>query len=180
MRSQFNGIITIVFLLFMSCGRDTRDTWVKHDDGNGGFSVLFPGKPEKTQKVLTTAFGKQTEQFVVWKPESLDISKIKLMQVSYTNCPPSLMNDSIMLSLMLDSSIKLREKDFTEKDITIQNISLNGYEGRAFIYDVGGNTVIVKQCIVNNRRYDLTVSINSVVGTNPEINRFFDSFQILR
>jgi len=87
-----------------------------------------------------------------------------------------------MREVMLDSSISMRKKDFTDKDFPSQAIELNGFPGRAFIFDMPSNNTIaiVKECFVNNRRYDLTVVAKRDQGTNVEIANFFNSFQIIR
>ena len=163
-----------------SCGNNGL-TWTPSTSGEGGFTNTIPSKPVKTEKTEVTPFGKQVVHFITWKPSSLSIDKFKLFQVSYTTCPERFSSDSIMMDVMLDSSIRMRKKDFTEKDIPTENISLNGYPGRALIFDAPGNQiVIVKQCITNNRRYDLTVIAKTNQGTNPEINTFFNSFQALK
>lgn len=144
---------------------------------------MMPPNTVKSEKVEVTAFGKQKVHFITWKPSTFSIDKFKLFEVSYTTCPPSLVRDSMMVDFMLDSCIRMRKLDFTEKEgIAVQNIELNGYPGRAFFFDVpnASQIVIVKECITNGRKYDLTVIANKDQGTNSEIARFFDSFQTLR
>jgi len=168
--------------ILQSCSGDNRNQMVKYTSSPGGFTVLFPGSPKLTDKTEVTPFGKQVVHFVSWRPSAVAIYKIKLFEVSYTACPASLMNDTVMLGIMLDSSIKMRQKDFIEKDIHIESIELNGYQGRSFIYEIphANSIAIVKQCIVNNRKYDLTVIATTNQGTNPEISEFFNSFQVLQ
>lgn len=182
MKILFSFSIVVATILVAACGDKKQDKWATYNDGKGAFSVEFPGPPSTTQKTIATPFGKQVENFIAWKPGTMDIYKIKLMQVSYVPAPASIMNDSTLLNYMLDSSIKMRQKDFTEKEFLTQKIEFNGYPGRAFIYQTekGNSIVIVKQCITNNRRYDLVVIANANQSTNPEIARFFNSFQALK
>jgi hypothetical protein len=143
----------------------------------------MPPNTVKSEKVEVTAFGKQKVHFITWKPSSFSINKFKLFQVSYTDCPAKIIGDTMMTDFMLDSSIRMRKLDFTEKDnIVVQNIELNSYPARAFFFEVpkGGQIVIVKECITNNRKYGLTVIANKDQGTNPEISKFFDSFEALK
>lgn len=180
MRSVYSLLaVAICSIVLFSCGGGSN-SWSLYTSGEGGFSVNMPGKPEKTDKVILTAFGKQKVNFITWKPSALAIDKFKLFQVSFTNCPPQYANDTVMRDYMLDSCIRMRKKDFTEKvDFPAETIELNGYPGRAFIFDGQGTIAIVKECIVNGRLYDLTVIAKSEQGTNPEIAQFFNSFQPL-
>lgn len=172
------SVLVLSLTFFASCGGN-NDKWAVYNSGEGGFSINMPAQPEKTEKVEVTPFGKQKVHFITWKPSTFAIDKFKLFQVSYTDCPPRFASDSIMVDFMLDSSIRMRKKDFTEKDFGAETITLNGYPGKSFILDNGGNTVIVKQCITNGRRYDLVVIAKNGQGTNPEIGEFFNSFKAL-
>ena len=81
---------------------------------------------------------------------------------------------------MLDSCMRMRIKDFTDKDMNGEPIDFNGYPGRAFIFEGGNNTTVtVKEFFANNRKYDLCVVAKSNQGTSTEIGTFFNSFQII-
>ncbi len=173
------SVLVLSISFFASCGGNDGK-WAEYTSGEGGFSINMPAKTMKTEKVEVTPFGKQKVHFITWKPSTFAIDKFKLFQVSYTDCPPRFTSDSVLTDFMLDSSIRMRIKDFTEKTYPAETIELNGYPGKSFIMDNGGNTVIVKQCITNGRRYDLVVVAKNGQGTNPEIGEFFNSFKVLK
>ncbi len=178
-------IISFIFVLstlFLFSCKDDNSEWAVYTSAEGGFSIKMPANPKKTEKKEVTAFGKQVTHFITWKPSNLTIDKFKLFEVSYTDVPARFTKDSATLQLMLDSSINMRKKDFTELDINAESINFNGYPGRAFIYYSESATSIatVKQCIVNNKRYDVTVVTKKNYNTNNEIGNFFNSFQVLR
>jgi hypothetical protein len=163
----------------LSCSNKEKE-WVTYTSGDGGFSVLMPANPVKREKTEVTPFGKQVVHFISWKPSSFSINKLKLFEISYTDCPSRYITDSIMQSVMLDSSINMRKKDFTEKDFPSENIEFNSYPGRAFILDVKDDITIVKEFFANNRRYDLVVVVKKTQGSNAEAASFFNSFQVIR
>ena len=169
----------MIVVFFSSCSR-TELEWETYTSVDGGFTVQIPKNSKRVDKVEMTPFGKQTNHYIIWKPDGLQIYKIKLFQVSYTTC--SNISDSFSFYGMLDRSINMRVKDFTDLEIDTHPINFNGYPGRAFIYDVSDNSTIavVKQCIVNNKRYDLAVVLKRNYETNYEVHRFYNSFQVLR
>ena len=178
MHSAFRFVIAGLFVMFLaSCSQETAK-WSEFTSNEGGFSINMPNPVKKSQKKMETAFGKQMAYFYTWQPPGTAIDKFKLFEVSYTSCPAA---DSSRIEEMLDKAIEIRKKDFSESDIPAQNIELNGYPGRAFIYDEArGNTlVIVKLCIANSKLYDLVVIAKKNYGTNNEVNDFFNSFQPL-
>ena len=170
--------ICLLILIVSSCGRDNV-TWEKYTSNEGGFAITMPKPVKKSDKTEVTAFGKQVRHYLEWKPSTFAIDKFKLFLVSYTDCPARISADSILLGTMLDSAIYLRKKDFTEdEDIPSQIIELNGYPGRAFFFDGGGNTQVqVKMSIINNKLYDLTVISKKNYSTNNEISNFYNSFE---
>ena len=176
------SLVCIALCIFSSC-RNNAPTWAKYTSREGGFSINMPAQIVKSEKHEVTAFGKQVTHFITWKPSSFAIDKFKLFQVSYTDCPARFSADSGRLNAALDSSINLRKNDFTElKDIDAEPIALNGYPGRAFIYEEPkvSTFAIVKECIANGRKYDLTVVAKKDYPTNVEISNFFNSFQVLK
>ena len=177
-------IITIAIfscLLFTvySCS-DDNEAWGKYTSTQGAFSVTMPIHVKKLDKKEATVFGTQVTHFITWRPSTFAIDKFKLFQVSYTDCPTRVCMDSTLLNAALDSGIALRKKDFTDNDIQSETIELNGYPGRSFIFDNNNSIAIVKECIVNNKKYDLTVVTKKNYATNTEISDFFNSFTSLR
>ena len=168
-----------LLLVLSSCGGNSID-WQKFTSDEGSFMIEMPTPVVKTTK--KDIFWKGTTHFFSWKPTTFAIYKIKLFQVSYTDCSPGVSSDSARLNKTLDSAIAVRKRDFTdEDDLRSETIELNGYPGRAFFYDGGGNNqVVVKECIANNKLYDLIVISKKNYATNNEINTFFNSFQPLR
>jgi hypothetical protein len=176
------NIIACIFVMFLSSCSQEETKWSEFTSNEGKFTINMPSPTKKSEKVVETPFGSQKVYFYSWQPPGYAIDKFKLFEVSYTSVPARIANDSELIEEMLDKSIELRKKDFAETDIPAQNIELNGYPGRAFIYNEskGSTLVIVKQCIVNGKRYDLTVVAKKNYGTNKEVSDFFNSFQSLR
>lgn len=162
-----------------SCS-EHNNKWSKY--GDHAFSVTMPAGAKVYDKQETTPFGKQNVHYVTWKPESLELNKFRLFQVSYTDCPARFTGDTMKINATLDSSINQRKRDFTELEVVSHAIEINGYPGRAFIHDPARDNVItiVKQVIANNKRYDLTVIAKRDYPTNTEISNFFNSFEVLR
>ena len=180
MRTTIGFLIAGAFIFLCTSCSEHHNEWSKYQDR--AFSIRMPVKPVVTDKVEITPFGKQNVRHVTWKPATLELNKFKLFQVSYTDCPARYVADSMKTNGTLDSSINLRKKDFTETEILSEPIEINGYPGRAFIYDPARDNVItiVKQVIAANKIFDLTVIAKRDYPTNTEINTFFNSFTVFR
>lgn len=175
------AIVSYFILLFSSCtNNDFR--WTKYTAPDGSFSIRMPASAKVFDRQEQTPFGKQVVHYVSWKPSTFELNKFRLFQVSYTDCPARYTIDSSHTNVSLDSSINLRKRDFTESDINSEPIEINGYSGRAFIYDPASENVvtIVKECVANHRRYDITVIAKRNYPTNNEIGDYFNSFTVLR
>ncbi len=173
-------LISFVFA-FSSCSHDDRG-WKTHQITEGNFSIEMPAPIEKVDKKEVTVFGKQTRHFVHWKPSSFAIDKFKLFEVSYVDCPTSVITNPDRLNRVLDSAVDMRMKDFSEVDIIeSQPIEFNGYPGRAFFYDApkGNTSVSVKICVADGKLFDLVVVAKKNYAVNEDMSRFFDSFRLL-
>jgi hypothetical protein len=176
MRVCINVVIIAVFCVLSSCKDATP--WAQYTDKPGGFTIFMPGNPVRSDRKV----GKQLIHAVGWKPTTFALNKFKAFEVSYTDYPGTAGSDTGRLSTLLDNTINLRKKDFTELDVESQPITINGYPGRAFFYEPPrGNTITtVKECIVGDRMYDLMVTAKKDYPVNEEMSRFFNSFQVLR
>ena len=170
----------VVFSLVISACSSHKNRWSKYADRS--FSIRMPEGRKEYDKMLVTSFGKQNVHFIEWRPESLELNKFKLFQVSYTDVPARFTSDANKMNESLDSSINVRKRDFTELEVISQPIEMAGYPGRTFILNLPADNVItiVKQVIAGNRRYDLTVVAKKDYPTNSEMNDFFNSFQVFR
>ena len=179
MRVFINLAIISIVIVISSCSAP-NNKWAKYSDHS--FSVMMPVQPVVADKQEMTLFGKQTVHYITWKPTTLELNKFKLFQVSYTDCPAHYTADTFKLNATLDSSINMRKKDFTDNEILSQPIDINGFPGRAFIYDPPRENAItiVKQVIAYNKKFDLTVIAKRDYPTNAEISNFFNSFQVFR
>ena len=182
MRPILNILVAGILLICSASCSQEESKWNEFTSNEGGFTINMPTPVKKTDRIVETPFGNQNVHFYSWQPPGYAIDKFVLFEISYTNVPARIANDSTLMQEALDKSIEMRVKDFAETDVPAQNIELNGYPGRAFIYNEakGSSLVIVKQCIVNGKRYDLTVVAKKNYGTNKEISDFFNSFQSLR
>jgi hypothetical protein len=179
-RLRYFSYLLILPLLMLACSSEERG-WKNHTVPEGNFSVDMPMPMQKAEKTEITVFGKQVRHFARWKPSSMAIDKFKLFEVSYTDCPASVLSDSFRINMVLDSAVEMRKKDFSEVDeIESQAIELNGYPGRAFFYDApkGNTTVSVKICIAGNKLYDLVVVAKKDYAIHDEMSRFFNSFKV--
>jgi predicted acylesterase/phospholipase RssA len=177
MRSYF----PLLFVVLMAgCSvPEATDKWINFTSKDGGFSVNMPAPPLLEDKAELTINGKQTVHYCTWKQTRLPNVKFKLFQVSYTNCP-SIAADQQQLNTMLDSSIKLQMTYYTDNALNVDTVKLSGYPARAFIYQdpLSRAVTICKECIANNRKYDLVVVSAKEFADDPEINDFFESFVI--
>ena len=175
----FIAIVSTAFLI-QSCHKNRG--WIKYSSNEDGFTVYLPAQPVKSVKQELTSFGKQSVHYVTWKPGTLDINKLKMLQVTYTDCPRRASADSVSLNATLDSSINLAKKTFTDLDVSSERVTVEGYPGRAIIVqdDRDNTTTIVKEILANNRLYAITAVAKKNYPTNDELNTFFDSFLVLR
>jgi hypothetical protein len=182
MRYFLSLIVTGSIIFLLSSCSENSSKWQKYTASDGSFAINMPENYTKIDKRENTVFGRQTVHYITWKPSSFALDKFRLFQLTYTDCPKGSAADTLTIGAMLDKSMTQRKTDFPEVDVDFQNVSIDGYPGREFIYNPPSDNVItiVKECIANNRLYEMTVIAKKNYPTNVEIGNFFTSFQVLR
>lgn len=180
LRVYISALLAFCSLFLFSCGSDELAEWKDYKSAAGSYTIHMPAPVKTFTKKLETPFGKQDVTFAQWEPSSYSIDKFRLFQVSYTKCPARFAHDSFAVQSKLDKAIEMRKKDFSEEEITHEEIELNGYPARAIIHNESNSVVILKICIANGIMYDLTVIAKKNYGTNREVADFFNSFTPLR
>ena len=178
MRSLAKLAFVCLFVSVCSSCHRNNIPWNKFTSTQGAFSITMPAPVKVVDKKGLSIFGKNTPTHIsYWEPSSLTIDKFKRFEVSYTDVPANIGRDSLSMAAILDSAIITRRRDFTDKEPLIQNIELNGYPGRAFFFDGGGNTLLnVKVCFANDRLYEFMVESKKNYATNNEVSTFYNSF----
>jgi len=113
-------------LLLSSCRPKKKHQLELYTSSDGGFSILLPGKPELSTKNQMTVFGNQTVHYIKWKLGSMDIYKLRVIEISYMNCGRQFTYDSLHRNRSLDTAVKTRLRDFTERAVHIENVDYNG------------------------------------------------------
>ncbi len=105
-------------------------SWVKIEPKDGGFSVLVPGFPERSEKTVEGGFSKHTTHFFNI------IQGVEVFSMAYSQYSPSEMqymkysDPESILNLLKDNFIRNQYEILTESQI-----SLNGYPGREFLLE---------------------------------------------
>jgi hypothetical protein len=169
-------VISLIILTLPACSKKDRK-WVKYTAGDGSFSIKMPENYTVSEEKENTIFGKQVVHYVSWKPSALSLDIFKSFQVKYTDCPQGMPADTVLNRYIAD-----RIKAFDEVKVEPQSIHIGHYPAREVIYDPPSDIVIiiVKECVADNRLYDISVIAKRNFPTNVESGIFLNSFQVLK
>ncbi len=170
--------LTIVTLLCSSVGLAFQQTseWSHLDSAEGRFSVSMPSKPEPTSRVVDTAVGK----LPLYTFGSA--TRVAQLIVSYADYP-SEPSDAAQYEKVLDG-VRDGVLKGLDADLLIETrITLQGHPGREWrAIKAAGDVEIVfswKVYLVGRRLYQLGAATTKADAEAPEVERFFNSFQLL-
>jgi hypothetical protein len=165
-------IVILLSSALQALAAPTRPSLVSKVDK---FSVWMPGKPEVKQSTRTMgAAGKQTLK--VYSVKTPSVSLIVMPMTLPGNIPASANRqflDGVQKGFLGAPGAKL---------VSAKNLTLDGMMGRELNVSYGGSLLKARFYVTPKRSYQVLAVApqNKVAGNTPLVNKFFESFRILR
>jgi len=157
--------------------------WVKIQNAEGRFSILFPMKPEETERELETEIGKLKMKIFMY-----EVGKYKddnaVYGIIYSDYPDSLINSEFkdeIIDEFFENAIKGTVTNIKGTIVSQNKITYNNtYPGRsAKISFMDGQGIMNMQVfLVRNRAYILEVGCETKNDNNVSSEKFFKSFAL--
>jgi len=163
--------LSLLFLLVAS-GCSGEGEWQRFEPDMGGFSILFPGTPEKQTETVPTAGGTIETVFFLVEHEDMGYS-VNLADYSEASLSES------DVALMLDGARNGAVGNVGGELLEETKITLDGYPGRALKIAVADEFVVdARFYLVGNRLYVLQAISMGDASISPNVEKFLDSFQL--
>ena len=171
MNKRIVCLLLLALLLLSGCDEAEKE-WATFTSEDGGFSILFPGKPEEQIESVSTAIGTiETEFFIVEQ-------KDRAYSLNYADYPKEIIAASDAGS-MLDGAGMGAVSNVNGELLDEKEITLDGYPGREIRIEVKEDDIIIhaRFYLVENRLY-VVQAVSKSEASTPDIDKFLDSFQL--
>lgn len=171
-------LVAIVTLLCCGWGLAFQQTapWTKLDSVEGRFSVSMPSTPELVTRDVDTAVGKLA---LYTFGSSNKVAQVVISYADYPTVPNNVAQNERVLDGVRDGVLKGLEGDL----ISETRVILKGYPGRELrARKMFGDVEIVftwKMYLVGRRLYQMGAATTKADVDVPDVQRFFNSFQLL-
>jgi len=156
--------------------------WIKFQPTDQPFAVLVPGQMKNGEKKLITDLGELHP--VTWIYEGKETENNYLFTVSYVDYPEGTFHrDSLeLINELFDASIETHIDDLKGKLIYRSPGEYYSYPGVMYRASYNKNKAVVKSRLIlaGDRFYALQVYTITPKSLNAEMDKFLDSFEILK
>ena len=174
-------LLFILGIIIFFCSFSTAD-WIVFLSHDGSFKVSFPHEPEVLKHIVDTGLIPIKSRLIKY-----DVGKYQddnqSYQLIYSDYEDSLVNsafktkitDTFLKNIILATRDKLRGRI-----LSMENIEYKGYPGRHIHYSYNTKYIInMKMYLIKSRLYILKVECEKTNDNNPEMDKFFDSFELV-
>lgn len=171
----------VLCLLFEVANGQEPDTWYTYRNGDFGFVIDFPGKPDSSVQTVNTAAGLLNMHMYQIDQSKDDSAQNIYYAVNYTRYPDSLDIKALNIDTFYTHSIKGMLANLKSDLIEEKVVYIGGYEGRELRVDFQkGLAIITERLVLADKRYYLLMVVTeNEKDRNLNIQRFFDSFRLL-
>ena len=176
-------IIFVFTLLSYLVGFGQDCEWNTTKDEKRGYRINFPLKPTAQSQEVPTAVGNVTMDMYMLDLSTDSSSKNVIYMTAYTEYPKdSDYSDEGLQNSMLDGAVSGAVENVNGDLISSDKIRFNGYNGRNAKIKIYNGTYIInlKNILVENKLYFLQVITVPKDDDNAEMNRFFESFDLIK
>ncbi len=175
----------IPFILFLSFGLMSMVSveWEVFKSYDGKFQVLIPGKMELKEKAIETQIGTLKYNTYIYQPTEKDPDNLAYM-VSYCDYPLySVHSDSTeFLEEFFETTIETAAESVHGELLYSSEITIDEFPGRLWRvdYNEGQAMIKTKAFMVKNRYYSVQVIALKEKSLNLSMDKYLDSFSLLK
>lgn len=175
------GILWFALLALVCCAF-TEPDWIVFLSHDGSFKVSFPHEPEVYKHVVSGGLEPIKSRLIKY-----DVGKFKdanqSYQLIYSDYCDTIVNSDFKTRIsdtFIKNAIFAMRDEIKGRIISIEPIEYEGYPARHvhMTFD-GKNALNMKMYLVKSRLYVIRVICDIVNDNNPEIEKFFNSFQLI-
>jgi hypothetical protein len=157
--------------------------WYLFESKSCGYKIEFPQKPNESPQEVNSEIGKLKINMCMYGvPEGVKDDNI-LYMVSYTEYPVSKVNsdNKQQLESVYKNSMNAAINNVHGKLISEKGVTLKNYVGKEIKVDLKEDKAVVKMqfYLVKNKMYMIQVFTEIKKDSNPSINQFINSFDLI-
>ncbi|APG64453.1 hypothetical protein LPB136_03340 [Tenacibaculum todarodis] len=170
----------LIIVLFLNVTVLMSQEWEKYKNEELNLVAYFPETPKKSIQKVETAVGTLDMHMIMHSPTSGDDNAVySLIRSDY---PKEQFESatSVTNSKVLDGAVNGAVNNVKGKLVFDNKINFNGYPGRNIKILIDGGFIYIKAILVENSMYIVQVICLTANDENKSINRFMDSFDIIK
>lgn len=179
---KLKNLTAAILLLTLLTGFAIQDDWFLF--ASKGFSMKFPFKPGSEQRVVNSAIGELNMSINMYDASGNKNDSNLVYGLIYTEYPDSLINSDKkeILDDLFRNSINGSVTSVSGKLLSEKIAEIDGFPGREVRIDFQDGMAIIRMrlYLVKNTMYILQTICETKKDNNKSIDRFMNSFKLIR
>ena len=169
-----------LFTLLLMCSFTLQaQEWQKYKAEDLEFVSYFPGEAERSLDKVQTAVGEVDMHMVSLSPTDDKNLTYAVIQSAYPENSYDY-TDETRIKNMLDGATSGAVTNVQGALIYENVVQFNGFPARDLKVEIEGGFIYIKTILVNNKMYILQVICETDHDNNSSIERFFNSFELIK
>ncbi len=167
-------------VLFLSINAVTAQNWEKYKAEDLEFIAYYPETPERTVQKVATAVGELDMHMIMYSPKNGDDNA--LYSIIRSDYPKEQFKDADddYNATVLDGAVNGAVSNVQGKLVFDNVVKFNGYPGRSIKIAMQGGFIYINAYLVENSMFISQVICLTNKDKNKSIQRFLDSFEIIK
>lgn len=171
-----------VLLLAVALTAFTTADWIRYNNPEGKFNIMFPRQPQETEQAVETEAGTLTLKLIMYEAGKYKDDNAAY-GVIYTDYPDTLVHSDFkeeILDSFFANSIRGAANNMKGTVISKKTISYKNYPGRSakMSFMDGEGVMNMQMFLIGSRGYILEVVSEAKNDNNASIDKFFKSFEL--
>lgn len=173
-------VLLTSLVCFIAIASSYGQNWEKYKSEDLAFVAMYPETPERTVQKVSTAVGELDMHMIMYSPKSEDDNAV--YSIIRSDYPKSQFVDADddYNSDVLDGAVKGAVGNVNGELLFDKKVQFNGYPGRSIKIKIQGGYIYINAYLVENIMYITQVICLTNNDRNDSIDRFMDSFEILK
>lgn len=175
-------VLFVIALFIVATVNVNAQDWIDYKSEDLAFIAKFPNEPERSAQDVESAIGTLKIHMAMYTPPVNSNDENQVYSVIRSDYPKSYFEDADEASNndVLDGAVEGAVSNVQGELVFDDKITFNGFPGRNFKIEIDGGFIYMKTFLVENKMFIAQVLCLTDKDNNDNINRFLNSFDILK
>jgi len=172
-------LLLLLTLFSVTFNTLTAQNWEKYKAEDLDLVAYFPDEPTRSVQKVNTAVGELDMHMIMYTSETNDNMVYSVIRSDYPKAQ-FVNSDQNHKTKVLDGAVDGAVKNVQGEIVFHNKVTFNGYPGRNVKIAIDGAYLYINAYLIENSMYITQVICVNTKDKNSSINRFLNSFEVIK